>query len=146
VAIALAYMLRTDFGLAMRATGSAEQMIRANGVNTDKMKMIGLGLSNALTALSGCLLVQYQGFADINMGLGVMIVGLGSVIVGEAVGTFFRSGRMWVRLASVVLGTILFRELLAVVLSLGMPTELLKLITSLFVLLVVVAGKAKSRA
>jgi ABC-type uncharacterized transport system permease subunit/ABC-type uncharacterized transport system substrate-binding protein len=139
----LAYLLRTDFGLAMRATGSAEQMIRANGVNTNRMKMIGLGLSNGLTALSGFLLVQYQGFADINMGLGVMIVGLGSVIIGEAVGNFFKSNHIYLRLGVVILGTIIFRELLAIVLSLGVPTELLKLITSLFVLAIVVIGRRK---
>lgn len=139
----LAYLLKTDFGLAMRATGSAEAMIRANGVNTNRIKVIGLGLSNALTALSGFLLVQYQGFADINMGLGIMIVGLGSVIIGEAVGNLLKTNAIAVRLGVVVLGTILFRELLAITLSLGIPPDMLKLVTSLLVLAVVVLGRKK---
>ena len=75
----LSLLLKTDFGLAMRATGNNEQMIRSLGVSTDRMKITGLAISNSLTALSGYLIVQYQGFADINMGIGIVILGLGSV-------------------------------------------------------------------
>lgn len=139
----LAYLLKTDFGLAMRATGSAEMMIRANGVNTNRMKVIGLGLSNALTALSGFLIVQYQGFADISMGIGIMIVGLGSVIIGEAIGNLLKIRSIIFRLAVVILGTIIFRELLAITLSMGIPPEMLNLMTSLLVLSVVILGKSK---
>ena len=82
-------MLKTDFGIAMRATGNSESMIRALGVNTDRMKITGLALANALTALSGFLITQFQGFADINMGIGIVIVGLGSVIIAETLINWF---------------------------------------------------------
>ena len=137
----LTYLLKTDFGLAMRATGSAETMIRANGVDTNRMKVIGLGLSNALTAISGFLLVQYQGFADISMGIGIMIVGLGSVIIGEALGNLLKINSLFFKLGAIILGTIVFRELLAITLAIGIHPELLRLFTSLLVLAVVVLGR-----
>ena len=84
IAVLIGYLLKTDFGIAMRATGNSESMIRALGVNTDRMKIIGLALANALTALSGFLITQFQSFADINMGIGIVITGLGSVIIAEA--------------------------------------------------------------
>src|SRR5690606_31205906 len=80
---AKAYLLKSDFGIAMRATGDRESMVRALGVNTAAMKVAGLAISNALVALSGSLMAQFQGFADINMGIGIVISGLGSVIIGE---------------------------------------------------------------
>src|SRR5690606_21503866 len=79
----IGYILKTDFGIAMRATGNSETMVRALGVNTDNMKITGLAIANALTAFSGFLITQFQGFADINMGIGIVIVGLGSVIIAE---------------------------------------------------------------
>src|SRR5690606_13815236 len=76
----MSYLLRSDFGIALRATGDSEPMIRAQGVNTTRMKVYGLALSNALVAWSGALMAQFQGFADINMGIGIVISGLGAVI------------------------------------------------------------------
>lgn len=134
---ALSFLLRTDFGLAMRATGNAEAMIRANGVNTDRMKIIGLGLANALTALSGFLVVQYQGFADINMGIGIVIVGLGSVVIGETLSRWTGQNQIEGRILGVILGTIVFRLILALTLAAGVHPNWLKLLTSTFVLLVV---------
>src|ERR1700750_120350 len=84
ITLLIGYLLKTDFGIAMRATGNSETMIRALGVNTDRMKIIGLALANALTAISGYLIAQFQGFSDISMGIGIVIVGLGSVIIAEA--------------------------------------------------------------
>lgn len=131
------WLLKTDFGIAMRATGNSETMIRALGVNTDAMKIKGLALANALTALSGSLLVQYQGFADVNMGIGIVISGLGAVIIGEAFVRLISSKSIAVTIAGVILGTISFRVLLAVALSLGLQPNLLKLVTALIVLSVV---------
>ncbi len=131
------YLLKTDFGLAMRATGNSETMIRANGVNTDRMKIIGLGISNGLVAFSGFLITQYQGFADINMGIGIVIIGLGSVMIGEVFVNALNIQKIEYRILGVVLGAIIFRLILAFVLSIGIDPNLLKLVTALFVLLVV---------
>ena len=135
--IMVAYILKSDFGLAMRATGNSETMIRALGVNTDTMKIIGLALANALTAVSGYLMTQLQGFADINMGIGIVIVGLGSVIIGETLITFFNISSVTTILLTVVVGAITFQLVLAFALSLGINPNLLKLVTAGFVLLIV---------
>src|SRR5258708_2139977 len=90
ITLVMGYLLKTDFGIAMRATGNSESMIKALGVNTDRMKIIGLAIANSLTALSGFLITQFQGFADINMGIGIVIVGLGSVIIAETLINWFR--------------------------------------------------------
>jgi putative ABC transport system permease protein len=83
ITLIIGYLLKTDFGIAMRATGNSESMIRSLGVNTDRMKILGLSIANALTAVSGYLISQFQGFTDISMGIGIVIVGLGSVIIAE---------------------------------------------------------------
>ncbi len=131
------WLLKTDFGIAMRATGNSETMIRAMGVNTNAMKIKGLALANALTALSGSLLVQYQGFADVNMGIGIVISGLGAVIIGEALVKIISSKSIAITVIGVIAGTIAFRVLLAAALSLGLQPNLLKLVTALIVLVVV---------
>ncbi len=137
VSIFLIWLLKTDFGIAMRATGSNETMVRAQGINPVKMKIIGLAISNALVALSGFLVAQLQGFSDINMGIGIVILGLGAVMIGESLLTSkIKSTLSW-RLISVILGTIIFRSILAFALSFGLNPNWLKLITALFVLLVV---------
>ncbi len=141
----LSYLLKTDFGLAMRATGDSESMIRANGVDTDWMKILGLGLSNAFVALSGMLIVQYQGFADINMGIGIVIIGLGSVMIGESLSTWLGLRKIQYRVLGVVLGTIAFRLILALTLAIGIDPSMLKLVTALLVLLVVAFPKFRSR-
>ena len=133
----IGYILITDFGLAMRATGNSETMIRALGVNTDRMKIIGLALANCLTATSGFLITQLQGFADINMGIGIVIVGLGSVIIGETFIKFLKVKSIWSSLILIVTGAILFQLVLAFTLSMGVDASLLKLVTALFVLLIV---------
>lgn len=134
--MALNYVLKSDFGIAMRATGNSEQMVRAMGVNTRNMKILGLALANGLTALSGFMMVQYQGFADINMGIGIVISGLAAVMIGQSAGRLFRSNRIVLQLLLVVVGSILFRMILAVALDLGFNPNYLKLITALMVLVV----------
>lgn len=133
----LAYMLRTDFGIAMRATGNSESMARAMGIDNSRMKIIGLAIANALTALSGFLVAQYQNFTDINMGIGIVLVGLGSVLIGDALINWLGIRRIWLQLLFVLAGCILFQMVLAVALSLGVNPNMLKLITSVFVLAIV---------
>jgi len=135
--IALTWLLKTDFGLSMRATGNNEQMVRALGVNTEGMKIIGLSLANMLTAMSGYLMVQQQGFADINMGIGIVISGLAAVMIGEAFARLFRQNKILVQILMVVAGSILFRVILAFTLSMGLNPNYLKLVTALIVLIVI---------
>jgi putative ABC transport system permease protein len=137
VTLIIGYLLKTDFGIAMRATGNSESMVRALGVNTDRMKIIGLALANALTATSGYLMTQFQGFADINMGIGIVIVGLGSVIIAESLINWFKITSVWLSLVLVLSGAVIFQIVLAVTLSIGVDANLLKLVTAAFVLLIV---------
>ena len=130
-------LLKTDFGLVLRASGNSKEMMEAMGVNTDKIKIIGLSLSNGLTALSGSIVAQYQGFSDINMGIGIVILGLGSVMISESILKYFEVNSLWLRLIGVVVGTIIFRFILAFALSVGLDPVYLKLITALMVLIVV---------
>lgn len=135
--ILLSWLLKTDFGLAMRATGNNETMIRSMGVNTSLMKITGLALANGLTAISGFLIVQIQGFSDIGMGIGIVILGLGSVMIGEITMKVFRINNIALHLLGVIAGTIIFRLILAFALSTGIDALYLKLVVSLFVLLIV---------
>jgi putative ABC transport system permease protein len=137
ITLIIGYLLKTDFGIAMRATGNSESMIRALGVNTDRMKITGLAIANALTATSGYLISQLQGYADISMGIGIVIVGLGSVIIAEAFINWFRITSIWVSLILVLAGAIIFQFVLALTLDIGVDATLLKLITAVFVLLIV---------
>lgn len=137
ITLKIGYLLKTDFGIAMRATGNSESMIRSLGVNTDRMKIIGLSIANALTALSGYLISQFQVFTDISMGIGIVIVGLGSVIIAETLINWFRITSVWVTLLLVLTGAILFQLVLAVTLNIGVDANLLKLVTAIFVLLIV---------
>jgi putative ABC transport system permease protein len=137
VLILLVSLLKTDFGLVLRASGNSKEMMEAMGVDTDNIKIIGLSFSNGLTALSGSLVAQYQGFSDINMGIGIVILGLGSVMISESILKFFEINSLWWRLLGVVAGTIIFRFILAFALSIGLDPVYLKLITALMVLLVV---------
>ncbi len=128
---ALLYLfLRTNLGMAMRATGDNVQMIRALGVNDGNMIVFGVAISNGFVALSGALLAQYQGFADVGMGIGMVVWGLASVIIGEAlVGT----NQLGSTIVGAVMGSVLFRLLVAVALRWGLSPNDLKLITALFV-------------
>jgi putative ABC transport system permease protein len=136
----ITWLLHTDFGIAMRATGSNEAMARAMGVHTDGMKVAGLALANALTAVSGCLMVQYQGFSDINMGIGVVISGLASVIIGTSLVRLSGRRTLAFQVAGVVAGTVLFRLVLAATLAAGLHPNYLRLVTSLVVLAVLAGG------
>lgn len=135
--LAIGFLLKSDYGLAMRATGNSENMVRALGVNTDRVKVVGLAFANALTASSGYLMTQFQGFSDINMGIGIVIVGLGSVIIAETFIQWMKIRSVWAILMLVCLGAILFQFVLAFTLSVGIDPSLLKLTTACFVLLVV---------
>jgi len=143
VTLLIGYLLKTDFGIAMRATGNSETMVRALGVNTDRMKIIGLAMANALTAVSGYLITQLQGFADINMGIGIVIGGLGSVIIAETFISWFNITSIWLSLVLVLTGAIIFQMVLAVTLSIGVDANLLKLVTAVFVLLIVSLPRIK---
>ncbi|NLA29829.1 MAG: ABC transporter permease [Propionibacterium sp.] len=112
--IALVWFLSTDIGLALRATGDNEGMARAQSVNTGAMTLLGLSLSNGLVALSGALFAQYQGYADIGMGIGLIVAGLASVIIGTAIIT---NGRIWITVAAVVFGSIVYRLIIQAALT-----------------------------
>lgn len=139
----IGYLLKTDFGIAMRATGNSESMIRSLGVNTDRMKITGLALANALTAVSGYLISQYQGFTDISMGIGIVIAGLGSVIIAETLINWFRITSVWLSLILVLAGAVIFQLVLAITLELGVDANLLKLVTAGFVLVIVSLPRLK---
>ena len=132
IIIALMYwFFGTEMGCAIRATGNNERMIRALGVDTNVMKIIGLMISNALAALSGALVTQSQGYADVGMGTGTIVIGLASVIIGEVV--FGNRFSFWYKLASVVMGSIIYRIIIAIVLQLGLKATDLKLLTAIIV-------------
>ncbi|MBI1817821.1 MAG: ABC transporter permease [Deltaproteobacteria bacterium] len=134
--------LRTHLGTAMRATGDNDQMMRALGVNVGNMLILGLALANGLVGLSGALLVQYQGFADVQMGIGMVVWGLASVIIGEAlVGT----QQLGYVIIGAVMGSVLFRLLVAVALRAGLSPNDLKLITAAFVFAALVLPNALAR-
>lgn len=122
---------RTQLGTAMRATGDNPQMIRALGTNVERNIILGLALSNGLVALSGALLAQYQGFADAQMGIGMIVWGLASVIIGEAL-TNTRS--LGLTIVGTIMGSVLFRLLVAIALRWGLNPNNLKAITAIFVL------------
>jgi putative ABC transport system permease protein len=128
------WLLKTDFGIAMRATGNSEQMVKSMGVNTDAMKITGLALANALTALSGFMMVQFQGFSDINMGIGIVVAGLAAVILGDSIMKMFKQKSIITSLTVVVIGSVVFRLLLALALLTGLQPQMLKLLTALLVL------------
>ena len=127
----LYWFFGTELGSSIRATGNNEYMVRALGVNTDKMKIIGLMLSNALVALSGAFVSQSQGFADAGMGQGAIVIGLASIIIGEVI--FGNRFNFAYKLASIIGGSIIYRIIIAVVLQLGMQSTDLKLLTAVIV-------------
>ena len=128
----LYWFFGTDLGCSLRATGCNPSMSRAQGINTDRNKVLGLMLSNGLVALSGALLTQYQGFADINMGRGSIVIGLAAVIIGEAIfSRIFRNFAL--KLLSVVFGSILYYLVLQIVIWMGIDTDLLKMLSALVV-------------
>jgi putative ABC transport system permease protein len=129
---ALNWFLRTEIGLALRATGDNEQMVRGLGCDTDMTTILGVSISNGLVSLSGALIAQNQGFTDVGMGIGMIVMGLASVIIGE--GLFRPKGITFVLLA-VVGGAFMYRLFIGIALRLGLPPTNLKLITALLVVL-----------
>ena len=125
------WFFRTEIGCAIRATGNNEKMIRALGVDTNIMKIIGLMISNALVSLSGGLVTQSQGYADVGMGNGTIVVGLASVIIGEVI--FGNRFNFLYKLFSIVMGSIIYRIIIAIVLQLGLKATDLKLLTAIIV-------------
>jgi putative ABC transport system permease protein len=130
VGAALYGFFKTDLGAAMQAAGDNAQMIRALGVNVENMIVLGLGISNGLVALSGALLAQYQGFADVQMGIGMIVWGLASVIIGEALIGVRQLGLV---ITGAIMGSVLFRLLVAIALRAGLDPNDLKLVTAVFV-------------
>ena len=134
VAVLLVLFLKTRLGLSIRATGDNPDMVRASSINTSFTITIGLCISNAMTALSGAILAQYQKTADINLGTGMVIIGLASLIIGE---TIFPKGKLWVKALGVVVGSICYRFIIALALRLNLPSECLKLISATIVALAI---------
>lgn len=133
------YYLKTEVGLALRATGDNQQMIRSFSANTDSLIIVGIGLSNALVALSGGLIAQYQGFADIGMGIGLIIIGLASVIIGEAL---FGTKTIVRTTIAVILGAIVYRIVVTMALRVDfLETGDMKMITAVLVIVALVAPK-----
>ncbi len=124
--------LHTQVGLAMRATGDNEQMIRTLGVNTDHMTVLGLGISNAFVALSGALVAQHQGFADIGMGIGMIVAGLAAIIIGE---TILRAKSVGMNTFAAILGSFIYRLIITIGLWLGLAPTDLKMATGAMVIL-----------
>lgn len=132
LAFALYWFFGTQIGSAIRATGNNPHMVRAQGVNTDTTLILGLMLSNALVVFSGGLIAQDQGFADVQMGIGAIVIGLASLIIGEVV---LGQRHFMARLISLIIGAILYRLIIAMVLRMGMPADDLKLFTAITVAL-----------
>lgn len=130
VGVFLYWFFGTEIGAAIRATGFNQQMIRAQGINTDHTIILGLLLSNGLVAVSGALVAQSNGFADVGMGTGTIVIGLASVIIGEVL---FGTRSFKNCLISVVLGSVVYRIVVAAVLAMGMPPNDVKLFTSVLV-------------
>lgn len=130
----LALFLKTRIGLSIRATGDNPDMVRASSINTGFTVTIGLCISNSLTALSGAVLAQYQKTADINLGTGMVIIGLASLIIGE---TLMPKGKTWVKILGAIAGSLVYRFIIAIALRLDLPSECLKLISAVIVALAI---------
>lgn len=140
--LVLFFFFGTEIGVALRATGANPQMIRAQGVNTDNMIVLGLLISNGFVALSGGLIAQSNGFADVGMGIGTIVIGLASVIIGEVL---FGASSFVQNLVSVILGSIVYRIVIATVLYMGMPPNDLKLFTAIIVAIALSLPLIKSK-
>jgi len=138
IKFAVDWFLDTEVGLALRATGNNPRMIRSFSANTDNTIIIGLALSNGLVALSGALMAQYQGFSDVSMGIGMIVIGLASVIIGEAI-----FGDRSIRRATIAVigGAIIYRLVVALALRVGLSPSDMKLMTALIVIVALIAPK-----
>ncbi|MCG2623972.1 ABC transporter permease [Arthrobacter sp. I2-34] len=140
IKLVIDWFLHTDLGLSLQATGDNEQMIRSFGVSTDRTKILGLALSNGLVALCGAMIAQYQGFADIGMGIGLILAGLASVIIGQAI---FGSRIIFVATLAVVLGSVLYRVVIQLALQAGLNPNDMKLISAVLVIIALVLPQLK---
>ena len=138
----LDYLLKTKFGFALKALGDNENLIVSLGLNEEKYKIYGLMIANAFVAFSGAVLAQYQGFADVGMGTGIIVIGLASIIIGD---TLFGKRRRFAGTTIVIIGSILYRGVIAVTLSMGMDASDLKLITSVIVIVILWIQKQKNK-
>ena len=138
----LDYLLKTKFGFALKALGDNENLIVSLGLNEEKYKIYGLMIANAFVAFSGAVLAQYQGFADVGMGTGIIVIGLASIIIGD---TLFGKRRKLAGTTIVIIGSILYRGVIAVTLSMGMDASDLKLITSIIVIIILWIQKQKDK-
>ena len=129
-AVALVLFLNTRLGLSIRATGDNPDMVRASSITTAFTITVGLAISNSLTALSGAVLAQYQKTADINLGTGMVIIGLASLIIGE---TIFRGRSLWLKALGALVGCVVYRFIIAIALRLDVPSECLKLVSAVIV-------------
>ena len=138
----LDYLLKTKFGFALKALGDNENLIVSLGLNEEKYKIYGLMIANAFVAFSGAVLAQYQGFVDVGMGTGIIVIGLASIIIGD---TLFGKRRRLAGTTIVIIGSILYRGVIAVTLSMGMDASDLKLITSVIVIVILWIQKQKDK-
>ena len=141
-AVLIVLFLNTRVGLSIRATGDNPDMVRASSINTGFTITLGLCISNSLTALSGAVLAQYQKTADINLGTGMVIIGLASLIIGE---TIFRSRSLWLKALGALVGCIVYRFIIAVALRLDVPSECLKLVSAIIVALAIALPNIKKK-
>ena len=126
------FFLKTRIGFALRATGDNEEMVRAAGISSDNMKLLGLAVSNGFVGLAGGLLSQYQGYCDIGMGVGMVVIGLASVIIGEVI---FGTTSLLRRLIAVALGAVVYRLILAIALNFGMQATDMNLVSAVIVVI-----------
>ena len=138
----LDYLLKTKFGFALKALGDNENLVVSLGLNEKKDKVYGLIIANAFVAFSGAILAQYQGFADIGMGTGTIVIGLASIIIGD---TIFGKTRKISGTSVVIIGSVLYRAVLALTLSFGMDASDLKLITTIIVLIILWLQNLKNK-
>ena len=134
VGVLMVLFLKTRLGLSIRATGDNADMVRASSINTGFTVTVGLAIANSLTALSGAVYAQYQRSASMDMGTGMVIIGLASLIIGE---TLIPKTKLWVKAIAVVTGSVVYRLIMAVALRLDLPTEFLKLISAVIVALAI---------
>ena len=129
--------LKTRKGFALRATGDNEEMVRAAGISSDNMKLLGLSVSNGLVGMAGGMLAQYQGYSDVGMGTGMVVIGLASVIIGEVL---FGTSSLMRRLIAVALGAVVYRMVIGVALYIGMHPTDLKLVSAVIVTIALAMG------
>ncbi|TLS50253.1 ABC transporter permease [Paenibacillus antri] len=138
----LDWFLRTDLGMAIRATGDNARMVRSFGVNTDNTIVTGVSLSNGLVAMAGAFVAQYQGFADLQMGIGMIVIGLASVIIGEVI---FGVRSIWRTTLAVILGAVVYRIVIALSIRYGLEASDMKLMTALIVTVALIVPMVNKR-